>query len=154
MSVSGPLNFFNEKVLMAIDYSSLVVGYVFSRRRYSVPRDTVNRYLEAVQDSSSRSSEDSPSTNYLAPPMCVAALSLKGVVQDLQIPGGTLHISQDMRFTKPVPIDMSLTCTATLQQNSTRGDWRVIMVEMEVTDTMKDIVLKSRSSIMIPMTLP
>lgn len=138
---------------MAIDYSSLAVGDVFSHRRYSIPRDSVNRYLEAVQDSSPSSSGDSSFISQLAPPMCVATLSLRGVVQDLHIPGGTLHVSQDMQFLKPVPIDMSLTCIATLHQNSTRGNWRFIMMEMEVTDAMKDIVLKSRSSIMIPVAL-
>ena len=85
----------------------------------------------------------------LVPPMAVAALSIRGAVEDLRIPGGTLHAGQEIRFSRAVALGTRLNCVATLTQNSVRGDWRFLVVDCSVTDNDSE-VMTGKSTIMIP----
>ena len=108
----------------------------------------VSDYVDAVQD-------DNPPLSdrdgvQLVPAMAVAALSIRGVVQDLQIPGGTLHAGQEFEFMSAVAVGSSLECAATLVQNSVRGDWRFLVIDCHVTDDNEADVMSGKSTIMIP----
>ena len=127
---------------MPIDYAELLPKQVVSDQRYVLDDAAVSAYVEAVGDSSA-----SPST---APPMAIAALSLKGVVQDLAIPGGTLHVGQEIQFKGAVSPPETLDCRATLLQNSVRGEWRFLVVQLEVEDSGGRQVMDGKSTIMVP----
>jgi acyl dehydratase len=129
---------------MPVDYSRLNPGQVVSEKTYVLDARTVSRYVEAVADRSA------PLEGGLAPPMAVAALSLRGVVQDLAIPGGTLHAGQEVAFDGGVRIGERLTCIATLAQNSVRGTWRFLVVELSVLDGGGHGVMSGKSTIMVP----
>ena len=133
---------------MSVDYAALVTGQEISRRNYSLDSDTVSKYLAAVGDQSQPTAEgDGPAT---APAMAVAALGLRGVVQDLQIPGGTLHVGQDLEFRGAVSVGERLDCRAVLAQNTVRRGMRFIVVELEVADGAGRKVLTGKSTILIP----
>ena len=68
--------------LMPINYSQLESKQIISNRQHVLDDSTVNSYIEAVEDQSSGV------TN--VPPMAIAALSLKGVIQDLEL--SLIHI--------------------------------------------------------------
>ncbi len=82
--------------------------------------------------------------------MCVAAMSLRGVIDDLRIPGGTVHAGQELQFLAEVEIGSELTCNAVLVQNSVRGEWRFLVVELETSDAATRSVLTGKSTIMLP----
>ena len=63
--------------LMPINYSQLTSKQIVSNRQHVLDDSAVNSYIEAVDD------QYSSVTN--VPPMAIAALSLKGVIQDLEI---------------------------------------------------------------------
>ena len=108
----------------------------------------VSDYVAAVQD------DNPPLCDgdgvQLVPAMAVAALSIRGVVQDLQIPGGTLHAGQEFEFMSTVTVGNSLECAATLVQNSVRGDWRFLVIDCRVSDSDEADVMSGKSTIMIP----
>ncbi len=133
---------------MAIDYSKLVPGQKVSRRSYVLDGETIGDYMAAVQDGSGllNSREGNP----LAAPMSIAALSVGGVVQDLQIPGGSLHVGQELDFVRAVPVGETVDCEATLKQNSVRGGWRFMVLESEVRDSEGRRVMAGRSTVMVP----
>lgn len=133
---------------MPIDYSTLVSGQEISNRTYDLDVTVVSRYVEAVADQTSLRSE--ADGRELVPPMAVAALSLRGVVNDLAIPGGTLHAGQELEFKKTVAIGDTLACRATLLQNSVRGEWRFIVVQLGVEDDKGREVMAGKSTIMLP----
>ena len=137
--------------LMLWDYGELKSGREISRHRYCVDHDLVADYLEAVQDHCGLSSDGAD--RQLVPAMAVAALSIRGVVQDLRIPGGTLHVGQEFEFSGGVAVGSSLDCVATLTQNSVRGDWRFLGVECQVNDGDGYLVMTGKSTIMIPADL-
>ena len=86
---------------MPVEYSKLASGTQISDRSYVVDQETVSAYVAAVGDRSELSSVNEPP---MVPPMAVAALSLRGVIDDLAIPGGTLHVGQELEFKSSVSI--------------------------------------------------
>ena len=131
-----------------MEYGELEAGQVVSRHSYCLDSALVSNYVEAVQDGSGALSDDSGVE--LVPAMAVAALSMRGVVEDLRIPGGTLHVGQEFEFSGAVKLGDSVDCVATLAQNSARGEWRFLVVECLVSGEDDAQVMKGKSTIMIP----
>ena len=129
---------------MTLDYSKLSTGQSISKRAFRLDSATVRDYVSAVSDSVHEQH------GAKAPPMCVAAMSLRGVIDDLRIPGGTVHAGQELQFLAEVEIGSELTCNAVLVQNSVRGEWRFLVVELETCDAATRSVLTGKSTIMLP----
>lgn len=125
-------------------YDSLIAGHVVSERSYNIDNEMVEQYLTAVQDTSLQNDDS------FVPPMCICALSLRGAIEDLKIPGGTLHASQEITFIKPVPINQSLSCRAKISSNTIRGDWRFMAIVLSVADMSGTEVMSGKSTIMLP----
>ncbi len=133
---------------MPVNYSLLETGSTVSDQKYTLTQREVDLYLDAVQDDSVRHLNGSGTQ--LAPPMALAALSLRGVVIDLQIPGGTLHVGQEMEFKDSVRVGESLRCIASLASNNVRGEWRFMVVNLSVLRSSGDEVMEGKSTIMLP----
>ena len=133
---------------MISDYADLDPGQEISKHSYQVDEGMVANYVSAVQDSNPALC-DGESVR-LIPPMAIAALSIRGVIQDLRIPGGTIHAGQEFEFKSAVAVGDSLECRATLVQNSVRGDWRFLVIDCSVTDDNDSDVMSGKSTIMIP----
>ena len=130
------------------DYGELKPGTQVSSKVYELEPNLVSDYVDAVQDENGLIEDDHG--RELVPPMAVAALSIRGAVEDLRIPGGTLHAGQEIRFSRAVAVGTRLSCVATLAQNSVRGDWRFLAVDCSVTGDDDSEVMTGKSTIMIP----
>ena len=128
-----------------MDYSALKAGDLISDRRCHLDADTVRSYVLAVDDRSPLAS-----SGEVVPPMALAALSVRGVVQDLGIPGGTLHLGQEVEFTDTVVVGETISCTAELAQNSVRGGQRVLVIRLIVEAGDDRVVMKGKSTIAVP----
>ena len=133
---------------MSKNYESLQAGDLISKRLHKITEGTLSTYLSAVQDQSALLSNNKGQT--IAPPMAIAALSLRGVIEDLKIPGGTLHVGQETSNMNLVPVGSELTCEATVLTNTVRGEWRFLTVTLKVTTKDETLVLSGRSTIMLP----
>ena len=136
---------------MPVNYAQLAPGDEISSRTLLLDEESVDRYAEAVADSNLIYGEDG---KRMVPPMAIAALSLGGVINDLEIPDGTVHASQELSFQHAVPVGSTLECTARLAQNSTRGEWRFMVVDIRVTNQATGEgdgeAMTGRSTIMLP----
>lgn len=130
-----------------IDYSKLETGQELSNQSLTLDAKAVGDYVAAVSDNSSPVASDG---TLLVPPMAIAALALSAVINALQIPGGTIHASQELGFGGAVRVGESLDCRATLAQNSVRRGWRFLVVNMEATSKVGTIVMEGKSTIMLP----
>ena len=133
---------------MSVDYSQLIPGQEISSRTFVMDGDAVARYKEAVGDTNLVRSADG--RQELSPAMAVAALSLGGVINDLKIPGGTVHAGQELDFTNAVAVGETLACSASLAQNSVRGEWRFLVVNLKVNNSEGHSVMSGKSTIMLP----
>ena len=138
----------NRDYVMNKDYGSLQSSDLVSNRLHKITEDTLSTYLSAVQDESALLSDSNGVT--IAPPMAIAALSLRGVIEDLKIPGGTLHVGQETSNMNLVPVGTELNCEATVLTNTVRGEWRFLTVTLKVTTKDETLVLSGRSTIMLP----
>ena len=136
---------------MISDYDALIPGQELCRRAYTLDAPFVAAYAAAVEDESRALTADTGES--LVPAMAVAALSVQGVIQELRIPGGTLHAGQEFEFQSAVSVGQALECVATLAQHSTRGDWRFLVIDCEVTGEGAATVMIGKSTIMIPAAL-
>ena len=127
-----------------VDYSSLAAGQSVSRQVYLLDAQTVSAYIAAVADASPIAGSE------FVPPMAVAALSVRGVVNDLRIPGGTLHLGQEIEFVDAVRVGETITCAAELSQNSLRGGSRILVVDLSVTAEDGKTVMTGKSTISVP----
>ena len=81
--------------------------------------------------------------------MKLPAFLTKVLISPLEIPGGTLHAGQEIEFTRAISIGENLRCSATLLQNSVRGDWRFVVVQLQVEDSGGSRVMNGKSTIML-----
>ncbi len=133
---------------MALGYASLEPGQSISNTEFEVDVSLVSAYVDAVGDESGIfDPDDSPS---LVPPMAIAAQSLKTVLDELAIQPGTLHAGQEIEFTKAVEVGERLSCRATVGQNSVRGDWRFLVVEISTGNASGQGVMSGKSTLMVP----
>ena len=130
-----------------IDYSKLEAGQQLSSQPLHLDAKAVADYVAAVNDTSSPAAADGAP---LVPPMAIAALALSAVINALQIPGGTIHASQELGFGAAVPVGAAIDCTATVAQNSVRRNWRFLVVNMEATSEGGSVVMEGKSTIMLP----
>ncbi|MXY21727.1 MAG: hypothetical protein F4Y49_10385 [Dehalococcoidia bacterium] len=134
-----------------MEYGQLEAGQIVSSHSYRLDSALVSDFVKAVQDDSGTLFD--AEGHELVPAMAVAALSIRGVVKDLRIPGGTLHVGQEFEFSGAVAVGQSVDCVATLAQNSVRGDWRFLVVDCKVSRENDAEVMKGKSTIMIPADL-
>jgi hypothetical protein len=128
----------------SINYENLSPGDIISKRSYVIDQQIVNEYLFATQDHNSKNLTSA------IPSMIIAALGIRGVVNDLKIPGGTLHVGQEINFTQSVSIGETLKCKANLLSNTVKKEWRFMSVGIEVLNQNNDLVMEGKSSIMLP----
>ena len=133
---------------VALDYSELVPGQQISHQRFALDFETVGRYRNAVGDHLEPITVDEGDAT--VPPMALAALSLRGVIGDLGIPGGTVHAGQELDFRRALTVGESVECKASVLQNSTRGGWRFLVVELSVAGDDKSLVMEGKSTLMLP----
>ena len=129
---------------LPLDYSALRPGDVVSSQECLLDPGTVSAYIEAVADGSPLAASG------FVPPMALAALSVRGVVNDLEIPGGTLHLGQEVEFADPVRIGETIACSAELAQNSLRGGSRILVVRLSVAARDGRTVMTGKSTIAVP----
>ncbi len=132
---------------MPVEYAELVPGQEISSQTVVLDVATISRYVEAVEDRSAGATSEMGDPT---PSMAIAALTLRGVLTDLAIPGGTVHAGQELEFKGVVRVGETLACRATLAQNSVRGDWRFMVVRVQAEDSTGRTVMEGKSTIMVP----
>ena len=133
---------------MPRDYADLAAGDAISDRTFLLGLDGVGKYASAVRDESGvfDPAEESPTV----PPMAVATFALRGVLDDLGIPEGTIHVSQEMAFLGAVTMGEELSCKAVVSQNAVKTGYRLLAVGMEVSDREGRQVMTGKSTILVP----
>ena len=133
---------------MPRDYSDLAVGDTISDRTFPVGLESVEKYTAAVRDESGvfDPNDETPTV----PPMAAATFALRGVLDDLGIPEGTIHVVQEMAFLGEVAVGEELRCKAVIAQNAVKTEYRLLAVGMDVRDRNDRQVMTAKSTILAP----
>jgi hypothetical protein len=108
-------------------------GYELPAARFRLDADDVRRYLEAVEDRSNAYGQG-PEGPAWVPPLAVAAFALRAVLQQVELPAGALHASQEVEFRRPVPAGVALRSRARVAQRSEMRGAVVSVIEFEVEE--------------------
>ena len=90
----------------------------------------------------------------LVPPTALAAFALRGVLKELGLPPGAIHIAHEMSFHPAVKSDQSVVFYATLTQNAVRSGWRFVTIDFvgilnEDDFAKQEQVVNARSTVVI-----
>jgi acyl dehydratase len=82
--------------------------------------------------------------------MAVAALALRSLMEQMTLPAGAIHGSQELGFVRAVEAGERITCRAWLAHRSQRAGWWILAVGMEGADESGEPVLTGRLTVMVP----
>jgi N-terminal half of MaoC dehydratase len=125
-------------------------GHEFSATRFRLGADDVRRYLEAVEDRSNAYGHG-PEGPAWVPPLAVAALALRAVLEQVELPAGALHAGQEVEFRRPVPVGASLRLQARVAQRSEMRGAVVSVIEFDVRqDGSTAPAVVGRATVIVP----
>ena len=126
-------------------YQDLKAGQEFPPATFQLDSVTVADYLEAVEEDNVMYKDTG-----LVPPMAVAALSLKALIDVISMPAGTIHVSQEFEFLAAVKTQDSLTSRATVSRIQERGKLHMMTVDVSVVNQAQQPVLAGKTSFVLP----
>ncbi|MEX0682654.1 MAG: MaoC family dehydratase [Dehalococcoidia bacterium] len=124
--------------------ASFAKGHSFPPVSFDLTSDWVNGYVAAVEDEAiSQLGAD------LVPPMAVAALAIRALLEQSGLPPGTLHAGQELTFAAPVRTGDSLAVTAEIVSRGERAGWVLMSIDLRV-DRGRESVMTGRSTVSFP----
>lgn len=133
---------------MTFKYSTLSVGQDIPIKGFLVDTNSAMLYASAVEDSTAIIDKTNQPT--VVPPMAIAALGLKAILESLGIPEGALHSSQELNFHGPFEIGSEFNCQATVERNSVRKQSRFVSIKLSVRDYKNREVMSGTTTLIIP----
>ena len=128
---------------------ALEKGHQFPATSFVLDEEAVARYVEAVEDEALPRLAKAEGKAWV-PPMAVAALALRSLMEEMTLPAGSIHASQELEFVRAVETGERVTCRTWLGHRSQRSGWWVLAVEMEGADESGQAVLAGRLTVMVP----
>lgn len=128
-----------------VDIRQVEAGFEFPPATFRLDAATVADYLAAVE-------EDSPlyRDSGLVPPMAVAALALASLSGSMDMPPGTIHVSQEVEFREAVSVSDTLTSRAAVARSQRRSNMHMVTVDIRVADRHQREVMTARTSFILP----
>jgi len=121
------------------------VGHTFPPTSVAVTVERVQAYLAAVEEGNDYYQKRLD----IAPPLAVAAWVLAELIQNLDLPSGSVHATQEFQFLAPIPVPATVHAAARVVQASSRGGLAILVVEVRLTHEGQEVQV-GRSMLMMP----
>jgi acyl dehydratase len=128
-----------------VEYHQLFVGFEFPPQSYTLNTATVSAYLEAT-----RETNDIFHSERLVPPMAVTAFAMASLGGAIEMPPGTIHVSQELEFLKLVKVDDVIICSSRVSRKQDRGGLHIMNTEITVLNQNQEKVLTGRVGFILP----
>ncbi len=106
---------------------ALEKGHEFPPASFDLSAEWVEAYVASVEDEAIGALDGG-----FVPPMAVAALAMRALLEHASLPPGTLHAGQELAFTAPVRRGETLTVAARIASRGQRAGWVLMGVELRV----------------------
>ena len=127
---------------MTVSLADLSKGHEFAETRFELTREWVAQYRAAVEDESSDPSD--------APPLSLATLSIRALLEDAALPSGAIHVSQEISFSLGRQSSDFVVAKARVASRGERAGWVLMAIELEVEDETGTPMMKGRATITFP----
>jgi acyl dehydratase len=107
--------------------AALEKGHEFPPASFDLSDEWVGDYVASVEDEAIGAVDGG-----FVPPMAVAALAIRALLEQASLPPGTLHVGQELAFSAPVRRGERLTVDARIASRGKRAGWALIAVELRV----------------------
>jgi acyl dehydratase len=125
-------------------------GHEIPVATFRLGADDTRRYLEAVEDRTGAYGEG-PDRPTWVPPLAVAALALRAILEQVELPAGALHTGQEVEFRRPVPVGSLLRPRARVAQRSEMRGAVISVVEFDVAEEgSPDPAVVGRATVIMP----
>lgn len=124
--------------------AALPKGYEFPQTTFTLSAEWVNAYVDAVGDSAIKNIGPD-----LVPPMAVAALAIRALIEASPLPPGTLHAGQELSFHRAINVGEELSVGAKIVSRGERAGWVLMSVDLEASAG-DEQVMSGRATITFP----
>jgi hypothetical protein len=131
---------------MPATLAALPKGHEFPPTTFTLSPEWVDAYIDAVGDAAIRDAGPG-----LVPPMAVAALSIRALIEASPLPPGTLHAGQELAFHRAVRIGEELTVAARIISRGERTGWVLMSVDLSVSSS-GEPVMTGRATVTFPVS--
>lgn len=125
--------------------AALPKGYEFPPTTFTLTREWVDAYVDAVGDAAISKLDQAA-----VPPMAIAALSIRALIEASPLPPGTLHAGQELSFRRAVSVGEELSVGARIASRGERAGWVLMSVDLDVLSGGEQ-VMSGRGTLTFPL---
>jgi acyl dehydratase len=124
--------------------AELEKGHSFPPAPFALTDEWVNEYIAAVDDHAAQSAG-------AVPPMALAALSIRALLDQSGLPPGAIHVAQELSFGRPIAVGETLSASAEVTSRGERQGWILMGVALKVEDGSQITVMDGKATITFPL---
>ena len=130
-----------------VEYSQIELGHQFPQTSYVLEAALIEAYLKATGETYPAYREEK-----LVPPTAVAAYSMAALTEGLELPPGTIHISQEIESLNPSYVKDTIISHARVSGKRSRGKFELLTIDIDVTNQKGQSVLAGKTTFLAPTT--
>ena len=124
--------------------AALPKGHRFPPTSFALLPEWVREYTESVEDAAIAALDPDA-----VPPMAVAALAIRALLEQAGLPAGTIHAAQELTFRRAMRAGEELTAGAQIVSRGERQGWVLMSVELSV-ESAGEPAMAGRATITFP----
>lgn len=125
---------------------TLAKGHQVPPSTFELSPQWVRAYTAAVEDEAIGTLDGD-----LVPPMAVAALAVRSLLEGAQLPPGAIHLGQEIACLRPVRAGERLVAVGRVASRGERQGWIVMGIELNVEAEGGGPVMQGRALLTMPM---
>src|SRR3990172_3779874 len=130
---------------MPVSLAALSKGHHFPSTAFTLPADWVRDYVVAVEDGAITSFGGGA-----VPPIALATLSIRALLERTALPPGTVHLGQELSFRRLVSTGEQLVARAQVMSRGERQGWVLTGIDLIVEDATGELVMEGRATLTFP----
>lgn len=112
---------------------------------FELSPEWVREYVAAVEDEAIDALDGG-----LVPPMAVAALAVRSLLESAELPPGAIHLGQEMASLRPLHAGERLVVQARVASRGERQGWVLMGIDLDVEDEDHSPVMNGRATVTMP----
>ena len=128
-----------------LSWEALAKGTELPSLSFELSPGWVKEYVEAVDD---RAIGELGSG--VVPPMAVAALAIRSLLEAVELPPGALHVGQELQFLRPLEKGEKLRSRARVVSRGQRAGWALVAIDLRAEDGAGQTVMTGRTTVVAP----
>jgi acyl dehydratase len=124
--------------------AQLEKGHTFLPASFDLSEEWVREYIASVEDQAIQSAG-------AVPPMALAAISIRTLLEKAALPPGAIHVAQELSFARPVAAGDTLSASAEVISRGERQGWVLMSVSLAVRDQTQATVMDGKATITFPL---